>query len=77
MTPREEDEAIWCSRCGKSHTIPPPFDEDPVAQHFGFVEGVAACTDTPCRHGWDGARAQAAREAMPVNVVRPREGSTE
>lgn len=33
---------------------PPPIEQDPVALHFGFVEGVPPCTDGPvcAEHGW-------------------------
>lgn len=34
------------------HVELPAFPDDPVAQHFGWVDGVPACTDSPCRHGW-------------------------
>ena len=32
---------------------PPPFDFDPVARHFGFVDGVPACRGPMCQeHEW-------------------------
>jgi hypothetical protein len=33
---------------------PPPIEQDRVALHFGFVEGVPPCTDGPvcAEHGW-------------------------
>lgn len=33
---------------------PPPFEENRVAIHFGFVEGKPGCTDGPvcAEHGW-------------------------
>lgn len=32
----------------------PPIEKDRVAHHFGFVEGIPACTDGPvcAAHGW-------------------------
>ena len=32
---------------------PPPLIKDRVARHFGFVDGVPACTENPCEHGWE------------------------
>lgn len=32
---------------------PPPFNLDPIARHFGFVEGVSACSGPICEeHEW-------------------------
>ncbi len=26
--------------------------DDPIAQHYGWVEGIPACTERTCTHGW-------------------------
>lgn len=31
----------------------PSWEQDPIARHFGWVEGVPACEGSPCfEHGW-------------------------
>ena len=46
--------AMWWGYTVRGWPKRPPFEEDPIAQHFGFIEGVPACTDGPvcAAHGW-------------------------
>ena len=37
-------------RCDRAAHLP-AIPADPVAQHLGFVDGVSACAERPCRHG--------------------------
>jgi hypothetical protein len=33
-------------------SIIPAWRDDRIAQHFGWVKGIPACTETTCPHGW-------------------------
>jgi hypothetical protein len=44
---------LWWGYGVRGYPKPPPFDQDPVARHFGFVEGVPACKGPICEeHEW-------------------------
>ena len=30
-----------------------PWRDDKIAQHYGWVKGIPACTASTCPHGWD------------------------
>jgi hypothetical protein len=45
--------SLWWGHHVRRFPQPPPFNEDPVARHFGFVEGVPACQGPICvEHEW-------------------------
>lgn len=46
---------VWWYRHVRRLPEPPPFEQDRVALHFGFVEGAPPCTDGPicAEHGWE------------------------
>lgn len=33
-------------------SIVPAWRDDRIAQHFGWVKGIPACTETTCTHSW-------------------------
>lgn len=43
----------------------PPYREDPLPQHLGWIDGLPACDSEPCRHGW------------PVMQSRPEDSGSE